>query len=116
VDHAAAEKIARNNAAFREANDGIETAASSYGFWDGRPVPFLCECSDERCMRIVRLTLEEYARVRSNPRWFLHAPGHEESIGGAVETVEISSHFVLVEKVGRAGDVATDLASDGNPD
>lgn len=109
-----AEKIARNNAAFRDANDRIETAAADYGFWDGRSVPFLCECSDERCMTIVRMTLEEYSRVRSNPRWFTHAPGHEVEVGGVIETVEAHEHYVLVEKVGHAGEMAADLAHDGN--
>ena len=110
---ASTEKIARNNAAFRDANERIQTAAADYGFWDGRTVPFLCECSDESCMTIVRMSLEEYRQVRSNPRWFAHAPGHEERISGVVETVEAREHYVLVEKVGHAGDVATDLACDG---
>ena len=114
VDDATTEKIARNNAAFRDANDRIETAAADHGFRDGRRVPFLCECSDERCITIVRMTLDEYERVRSNPRWFAHAPGHEVRIGGAVEPVEQHDEFVLVEKIGHAGDVATDLARRGN--
>ena len=116
MDHASTEKIARNNATFRDANDRIETAAADYGFWDGRTVPFLCECSDEHCMTIVRMTLEEYRHVRSNPRWFVHAPGHEEEIGGVIETVEARDHYVLVEKVGHAGDIAADLAREANPE
>ena len=75
MDHAAAEKIARNNAAFREANDGIETAASSYGFWDGRPVPFLCECSDDFCVEQVTMQLSRYETIREDGGYVL-APGH----------------------------------------
>jgi hypothetical protein len=110
MEDASAEKIARNNSVFRDANEEIEAAASGYGLGDGRAVPFLCECSDPRCMQIIRLTLDEYRRVRSNPRWFAHAPDHETAVAGVVEAVEHCGQFVLVEKVGRAGAVAVDLA------
>ena len=114
MDQATTEKIARNNATFRDANDRIETAAAGYGYWDGRTVPFLCECSDERCLTIIRMTLEEYSQVRSNPRWFAHAPGHEVEIGGVIVTVEARDDYVLVEKVGHAGEVAAEIAREAN--
>jgi hypothetical protein len=107
----AAEKIARNNALFRSANDEIDTAAEDHGLDDGRPVPFICECSDSRCMQIISLTLTEYRRVRANPRWFAHALGHEESVPGLVHAVERTDRYLLVEKIGRAGEVATNLES-----
>lgn len=113
MEDAAAEKIARNNAAFRDANDEIDTAAGDHGLADGRPVPFICECSDVRCVEIIRLTLEEYARIRRNPRWFVHAPGHEESVPGAVELVDRNERYLVVEKIGRAGQVAGELAANG---
>jgi hypothetical protein len=112
VDDAAAEKIARNNAAFREANEDIDAAAAGYGFGDGASIPFICECSDERCMQIIRLGAEEYRRVRSNERWFVHAPGHEEDIPGAVRLLEQTDRFSLVEKIGRAGEVAGALVEE----
>jgi hypothetical protein len=111
VDKATAEKIARNNSTFRDANDGIEVAAVEHHFDPDRRVPFICECSDPRCTRIVSVTLEEYGHVRSNGRWFIHAPGHEEEVDGAVTTVERHPPFVVVEKINHAGEVAEDLAS-----
>jgi hypothetical protein len=113
MDDAVAEKIARNNATFREANEHIDAAAAEYGFGDGRWVPFICECSDERCMQIIRLSVEEYRRARSNARWFVHAPGHEEDVPGVVRPVDEGPRFVLVEKVGVAGEVADALVEDG---
>ncbi len=110
MDDATAEKIARNNDVFRDANDSIEVAATDHGIRDDRLMPFICECSDPRCTTVIRLTREEYHRVRSSPRWFAHAPGHETHIPGAVEQVEANDRFVLVEKIGRAGEVATHLA------
>ena len=112
MDDATAEKIARNNSRFRDANEGIEASAIDYQFDRDQAVPFICECSDRRCTEIVSLTLEDYEHVRSNPRWFAHAPGHEESVDGAVATVECHPRFVLVEKLDRAGEVADRLASD----
>jgi hypothetical protein len=100
VDTATAEKIARNNAVFRDANDEIAGAAAEHGLKGGAPVPFVCECSDPRCTKLIRLTLEDYEAVRRNPRWFFHAAGHETSIPGAVRPVEDRGDWVLVEKMG----------------
>jgi hypothetical protein len=111
VDDATAEKIAQNNATFREANDGIEAVAIEHHFDRNQRVPFICECSDARCFEIVSVTLDEYEYVRSNGRWFVHAIGHEEAVDGAVVTVECHTDFVVVEKVNHAGEVAEHLAN-----
>jgi hypothetical protein len=113
MDDAGAEKIARNNALFRDANEAIETAAVDQGFEGERPVPFLCECSDRRCATVVLMTRAEYRHVRGNPRWFFHAPGHEEAISGIVQLVERNDRYVVAEKIGHAGRVAGRLAADG---
>ncbi len=111
MDDATAEKIARNNASFRAANDGIEGAVIEHRLDPDEFMPFICECSDDKCTQIIRLTLDEYAHVRSNDRWFAHAVGHEEAVEGAVAPVERHLRFVLVEKIDHAGDVAENLAS-----
>ncbi|MBV9309684.1 MAG: hypothetical protein JOZ73_02570 [Solirubrobacterales bacterium] len=103
------EKIARNDSAFRDANDEIDTAAVEHGFY-GAPVPFLCECSEPGCTQVIRLTREQYAHVRSNDRWFAHAVGHEAEIEGAVRLVERHEGYIVVEKIGRAGALAAQLA------
>lgn len=112
MDDLRAEKIARNDAVFRDANDEIAVAAADHGLQDGRPVPFVCECSDPRCVTIIPLTLAEYRRVRSNPRWFAHATGHEAALPGVVRTVEAHDRYTLVEKLGRAGEIAAELADE----
>jgi hypothetical protein len=112
VDNATAERIAHNNAAFRAANVRIAQTAETYGLDQGEPMPFICECSDRSCVEIIGLTLREYGYVRGNPRWFAHAPNHEEDVEGAVKAVEKHSRFVIVEKVNHAGDVAAELAAD----
>ena len=111
MDDVTAEKIARNNAAFREANDSIEKTAKSQGLDRDAPIPFICECSDRACTQIIGLTLAEYEHVRSDPRWFTHAPSHEERVDGAVAPVERHSRYVIVEKLNHAGEIATELAA-----
>jgi hypothetical protein len=108
VDHP--EKIAHNNAVFRDANDEIEKAAADHGLETDRLVPFICECSDTRCTTIVRVTLTEYRKVRSDPRRFVHAPGHEAEIEGAVSLRERKEGYIVVEKIGAAGAEAARLA------
>ena len=97
------ERIARNNATFRDANEHIGAAAGVYGI--DSPVPFICECADARCSEIVRLTLEQYEEVRADSRRFLNVPGHED----AAEIVEKRDGYVIVEKLGRAGDIVDAL-------
>jgi hypothetical protein len=112
VDHASPEKIAHNNALFRDANEAIAVAAARHGLRDGRVVPFLCECSDRACTEVIRLTLDDYRRIRDNPRWFAHAKGHEASVAGSVRLVDEADEYAVVEKLGEAGERAEDLAAD----
>jgi hypothetical protein len=100
------ERIALNQVRFREANEQIELTADSMGLVG--PVPFICECADNSCVEIVRLSMEDYEDVRLDPRLFFCAPGHEaiavESGAGVVTRRE--DRHVLVEKVGLAGNIA----------
>jgi hypothetical protein len=112
MDDATAEKIARNNALFREANDQIESAATEYGFETDQHVPFICECSDRQCVEVILMTLGEYGHVRSNPRWFAHAVDHERRVEDAVAPVEDHSGYLVIEKINHAGEVARRLATD----
>jgi hypothetical protein len=101
------EQIARNDAIFREANEHIENAAQSLG-QTGR-IPFICECAEPSCRELVQLTLEEYERVREEPTRFFLAPGHEGVAPKECRVVERAPGHVVVEKVGRAADVALQL-------
>jgi hypothetical protein len=107
-----AERIGRNDAIFREANERIRSAAEGYDL-EGR-VPFICECADPGCREIVQLTLDEYRDVRRNGRRFVNAPGHDEAAQDWAEVVEDHGGYVVVEKIGAAGAVAEQL--EGEPD
>lgn len=105
------ERIARNDAIFREANEGISDAAEQHveNRQDGVRVPFICECADPNCREIVRVTLEQYREVRSDPRLFLNVRGHQASAQGWAAAVAAQDGYVVVEKLGAAGDIAEEL-------
>ena len=67
-DRVTEERIARNDALFRDANERIGAFAAQHELRED-DVPFICECADMGCHEIVRLPLNEYEKVRSNPRW-----------------------------------------------
>jgi hypothetical protein len=108
-DRQTEERIAKNDATFREANARIHAVAYENDL-TGYPVPFICECADLGCTSLVRLRLQEYAHVRAEPRWFLNIPGHEVAAQGAATVVERHDGYVIVEKTGHAGEVAEALA------
>jgi hypothetical protein len=74
----------------------------------------LCECARLECLEVTRLTLAQYEGVRDNSRRFLVATGHEacEVDGVAVAKIaERNLRFSVLEKIGKAGDVAERLDS-----
>jgi hypothetical protein len=110
VEELIAERAARNQSLFREANERIEAATTGL---DGRePLPFVCECPETGCTTIVRLTAGEYATVRQDGARFCVAPGHEVREIDGVEVarvVERRGTFTLMEKIGIAGEIARRL-------
>ena len=107
MDGLTEERIAQNNATFREANEHISAAAGAYGV--DAPVPFICECADAGCSEIVRMTHEEYEEVRADSRHFLNVPGHQTAAGAAAEIVAERNGYVIVERLGRAGEIVEAL-------
>src|SRR5438067_4459894 len=94
-----AERSAKNEARFREANERIEASAVQLAP-SGEASPYLCECDEERCTTIIRLTLAEYEAVRSKPRQFFIAPGHQSAADRVLEEHEL---YTLIEKTGEEG-------------
>ena len=102
-----ADQVARNDAIFREANEGIERAAQQLG--GAERVPFICECADLSCRDVVRLTLPEYDDVRSSPIRFFVAAGHELVGTELEEVIARRPGYVVVEKRAGAAPLAADL-------
>lgn len=95
-------RLARNEILFRDTNEAIER-----GQWPNDPfkqVRFRCECSRLECGEAVEITLAEYEQVRSSPRRFLIAIGHETP---EIETViSRAPGYLIVEKQDAAGKMA----------
>ena len=110
-----AERIARNDSIFRDANEQINAKATEVGTDEKQAVPFICECADEHCTTIVLLAGTEYEEVRSDSRQFVTAFGHER-FEGDVEIVATNHNHLVVQKSGHAGDIAAllDRRHDGN--
>jgi hypothetical protein len=102
-----AERVARNDSIFRDANERISATASDVGFVE--PVPFICECASPTCNEIVRVSLADYEDIRSHPARFLIAPGHEAAEQESGKVVESGPEHAVVEKLGVAAEVARAL-------
>jgi hypothetical protein len=112
MDRLLEERIAKNDATFRRANERISAAAGTYGV--DMQVPFICECADPECSEVVRLELEEYEEIRADSRRFFNIPGHEDVEQPGVVVAEHDG-YVVVEKTGHAADVAAAL-DERNPE
>ena len=93
------EQAAKNESAFRRANERLEDKAADFGFAEER-TPYLCECEDESCMKIVFLARVQYEEVRAGPKRFLMIPGHQ---GADDLVVQEEADFVVIEKRGEEG-------------
>jgi hypothetical protein len=96
------QRTARNEAIFREINEGIRR-----GRWPGEEdsiTSFRCECASLGCSDMLALTFHDYEQIRSHPRRFLVAPGHERLDVEVV--VARQPNYLVVQKTGEAGVVA----------
>jgi hypothetical protein len=92
------ERIAKNNAMFREANEKIRARVDEYDPPMER-LPFICECASEECTEIVRLTTAEYAGIRAHPTHFFTAIGHESAEEPLGEVISHEDGYVVVNKL-----------------
>ena len=94
-------RSARNQLLFREVNERIREVLDS----QGDSTEFLCECSRDDCTETIRLSLEEYDRIRSSPNHFVAEPGH-----GRGRIVHQTDRFVTVELTAEAVSAAQKAA------
>lgn len=88
------ERIAKTEALFRNVNEGILEASARL---EAEETEFICECGDSTCTEHVRVSLEEYERVREHATRFVVRPGH---VKGPIErVVEQEPHYTVIEKL-----------------
>jgi len=94
-------RVGINESAFREVNERIEELGERF---ETAEVEFVCECANSGCTERLNLTTGEYEHVRSEPDRFLLVPGHERP--GTERVVEDHGRYLVVEKLGEAGEIA----------
>ena len=95
------ERRALNENVFRQMNERLAQLGEEFG---DETVAFLCECSDPACSAELSIPISVYEAVRDHPRRFLIVPGHERE--GVERVLEEHQEYLVVEKVGEAGEVA----------
>ena len=94
-------RAARNQSLFRAVNEKL---AVSHDF-DRQPQRIACECANLDCVETLDITLAEYRDVRRDATRFAVLRGH---VYPEVElVVEHHVGFVVVEKIGKAAEVAS---------
>lgn len=100
-----AERLAQDEATFREANERIAEIAERF---DVDHLEILCECAVVDCVDRIRLSQLDYERARCDGATFVLVSGH---VDPAIERVVFRGDgYVLVEKIDDAAEVvvATD--------
>jgi hypothetical protein len=102
------ERIAQNESSARGINEQIEQAHGSIPpDWSIRIV---CECGYEKCVDFIEVAMDEYQRIRSDPRQF--GVVKEHVIQDVEEIVLDADRFTIVAK--REG-IAAEVAIRANP-
>jgi hypothetical protein len=99
-------RLARNETLFREVNERIEEAVERAVREDDHVYEFLCECSNADCTLLLPLTIPEYEAVRSDPRQFIVAPGHE--LPEIENVVARNRGYQIVLKAGEAAEYVSE--------
>jgi hypothetical protein len=99
------ERLAKNESLFREVNERIaEAAKRTLVLPDAE---FLCECGRPDCLERIVVELDAYEEIRSYPDRFILVLGHEQPEVDRV--VASGDDYLVVEKIGEAGEVAEEL-------
>ncbi|MDP8944280.1 MAG: hypothetical protein M3N16_09210 [Actinomycetota bacterium] len=86
------DRIARNEASYRELNEAIASREQPAA----GPLMLLCECGYENCTQALHIPVADYEAVRANSRHFLVLEGHE--IDDVERVVERRPGWLVVEK------------------
>ena len=110
-EEARRERIAANESVFRSLNEKIEDINRGFGVAT-ESMAIVCECGDIGCAEQFEVGLATYEHVRSDPTWFVIAPGHE--VPDVEDIVAHHDGFDIVCKHKGAGEavaIATDPRS-----
>jgi hypothetical protein len=99
-------RAAKNQSLFREVNERIEDIHEGFGL-SAQMIDFVCECAHPDCSEVIEMTNGEYESIRRNPTHFVIKAGHE--IAEVEQVMAGNSRYIVVSKLGAAGQAATQL-------
>jgi len=99
------QRLARNEAHFREVNERIESVAHQLG--GSFPYEFLCECANADCTFRIRIPLAAYESIRADGKQFVVLPLHYTP--EVEELVLEEEAYWVVRKTGDAGEYVEQL-------
>jgi hypothetical protein len=105
------ERLARNEALFREVNERVRAIATVHGH-DEHLYEFFCECSNADCTFQLQATVADYEAVRAHGSRFLIAPSH--SLPEIETVVERRDAWWIVEKHGEPAELVEELDPRGD--
>jgi hypothetical protein len=100
------ERLARNEALFRDVNERVRDIAAIHGDVENI-YEFYCECSNSDCTFQLWATLAEYEAVRAHGDRFLIAPDH--SLPEIERVVDVNEKWWVVEKQGEPAELVDEL-------
>lgn len=106
------ERLASNEALFREINERVAEVAKHFVEVESTadPIEFTCECGRRACTEQIALTVAEYEAIRAVPTHFAVVPGHEQP--GIERIIERHPNHLVVEK---QEDDAEEIARETDP-
>jgi hypothetical protein len=106
------ERLAGNEALFREVNERVSEVATHF-IADEAPAEkfdFVCECGRPDCAEPISMTLLEYEAIRANPTHFGVVPEHEQP-----EIEKVIRRFPTYFVVEKRDDDAQEVARETDP-
>ena len=98
------ERIGRNEALFRDINERLDEVNQALGTIT-QTMEIVCECATLDCLEHLRLGLDEYEQLRSDPTTFAVKQGHE--VPDVEEVIARSTEYLVVRKhAGRPAELA----------
>jgi hypothetical protein len=103
-DSTSSDRIAANEALFRQVNERVRDVSEGFAALDPSPIDFVCECGNRDCTEPISLTLPEYEAVRADSARFAVVPDHV--IREVERVVARHGSYVVVEKFPREAEIA----------
>jgi hypothetical protein len=100
------DRVARNEAVFRNVNRELEQASRAAGSDADDRLEIICECGQDDCGATVTLTISEYDESHGQRDRFVVSPGHEDP--DLERVVTRKEHYLVVDKFGEAEAIAED--------